>query len=119
MVVKWSTCSPSTLLIPVHIPLKSTVSIPYTLFEQNENKQKRPGMAINYTYLLPLTRFGAPGLKINGTIFVSNFSLPFVMSSKRMMDNIPSEKREALGTYLSILKSLRPKDALNFYDEKL
>ena len=40
VVVKWSSCSPSTPTVQVRIPPKSTVA---KLFENNENKQKRAG----------------------------------------------------------------------------
>ena len=45
MVVKWSACSPSTLTIRVRIPLTSAVFSVKSVFEKNENKQNRQGLA--------------------------------------------------------------------------
>ena len=39
VVIKWSACSPSTLMIRVQIPLKPTV-FSVKMFEKNKNKQK-------------------------------------------------------------------------------
>ena len=43
-VVKWSTCSPSTLTIRVRILLKPTAFSVQFVFEKNENKQKEAGI---------------------------------------------------------------------------
>ena len=45
VVVMWSACSTSTPTIRVRIPLTSTVYSVKFVFEKNENKQKRPGLA--------------------------------------------------------------------------
>ena len=64
VVVMWSACSTSTPTIRVRIPLTSTVYSVKFVFEKNENKQKRPGLAhfkknstVSVLYRLLITPF--------------------------------------------------------------